>query len=93
MNTFRELNPRKGTETPVKLYAEGVVQLLSANLIPERGLKPIRRNNFFSIYWVLSANLIPERGLKQLEFVFGIQSRDVLSANLIPERGLKLEQN
>ena len=36
---FRELNPRKGTENHKKYASDIILRLLSANLIPARGLK------------------------------------------------------
>ncbi len=44
LSPFRELNPRKGTETPGQLANEVFSVWLSANLIPERGLKQPNTN-------------------------------------------------
>ncbi len=40
-DAFHELNPRKGTETPVGLLIARQFFLLSTNLIPVRGLKHV----------------------------------------------------
>ncbi len=64
VNTFRLLNPRKGTETTDRCLFE-IFQKLSAYLIPVRGLKQLSLWAFPQAVHVLSAYLIPVRGLKQ----------------------------
>ncbi len=64
---FRLLNPRKGTETSGIWSPELVAIILSAYLIPARGLKRyterVGKEKRF-----LSAYLIPARGLKLFQF-------------------------
>ncbi len=85
--TFRELNPRKGTETHSRPYQIITRELLSANLIPERGLKPTP----YTITGFSSAfrELNPRKGTETYHRMVKLYGPTLLSANLIPERGLK----
>src|SRR5919199_293331 len=88
---FRELNPRKGTETCYCHQYLGKKQLAFRELNPRKGTETLAVVGLLSLYRrTLSANLIPARGLKQQIDAAWDMAVAELSANLIPARGLKL---